>query len=74
MNSTQHAVIEVSADEIIVRVGSRWLLFTADVMKESDGRSVSFALTEAGFVSVNGQAPEEMDFAAERLIRELMIR
>jgi hypothetical protein len=72
MNSTQHAVVEVSADEITLRVGSRWLRFTANEMQDSDGTQRHFALTEDGNVVLGHGDAEEMDFAAERLAREMM--
>ena len=72
MNATQHAVVEVSAEEITLRVGSRWLRFTRGEMQESDGAPVSFALVENGTVRVEGGAEEEMDFAAERLVRGML--
>jgi hypothetical protein len=69
MNATQHAVVEVSAEEITLRVGGRWLRFTESTMQDSDGAAVSFALMEDGSVRVADGAEEEMDFAAERLAR-----
>ncbi len=72
MNSSEHAVVEVGPEEIMVRVGSKWLRFTSTTLDTYTGASQSFALTEAGAVSFFPQEPEEMDFAAERLIRELM--
>jgi hypothetical protein len=73
MNSTQHAVVEVSADEITLRVGSRWLRFTATEVQHSDGAPKAFALTDDGNVVLEDGAAEEMDFAAERLAREMMV-
>ena len=72
LNAPQHAVIEVSAEEITVRVGSRWLRFTPREMQQSEEAPVSFALNEDGSVTIDGGRPEEMDFAAERLAREMM--
>jgi hypothetical protein len=72
MNSKHHAVVEVSADEIILRVSDRWLRFTATEMKHSDGATEAFALTEDGNVRIANGAAEEMDFAAERLAREIL--
>ena len=71
LNSTHHAVVEVGPDEIILRVDTRWLRFTHTGMTDSDGRSTAFALGEDGTVKLNGDT-EEMDFAAERLAREMM--
>jgi hypothetical protein len=72
MNSTQHAVVEVSAEEITLRVGSRWLRFTQDAMQDSEGGRKQFALTEDGNVRLEDGTPEEIDFAAERLAREML--
>ncbi len=72
LNSTQHAVVEVSANEITLRVGSRWLRFTANEMQDSEGTQRHFALTEDGNVVLDHGDAEEMDFAAERLAREMM--
>ena len=73
LNSTQHAVVEVSADEITLRVGARWLRFTSNELQSSDAAPVSFCLTEDGDVLIGVGEPEEMDFAAERLTREIML-
>lgn len=72
LNSTHHAVVEVSADEITLRVSDQWLRFTASEMQRSEQASVSFALTEDGNVRIAGGDVEEMDLAAERLAREML--
>jgi hypothetical protein len=72
LNSTHHAVVEVSADEITLRVGSRWLCFTESTMEQSGGAPQRFALHEDGTVSINGGPQEEMDIAAEQLARGMM--
>jgi hypothetical protein len=73
LNSTHHAVVEVSANEITLRVGSRWLRFTESTMQHSDEAPQKFALHEDGTVSINGGPQEEMDIAAEHLAREMMM-
>ena len=73
LNSRHHAVVEVGADEITLRVGSRWLRFTHETLEDSEGRRSSFNMQEDGTVKLNGIA-EEMDLAAERLAREMMQR
>ena len=73
LNSTHHAVVEVSANEISLRVGSRWLRFTESTMQHSDEAPQKFALHEDGTVSINGGQQEEMDIAAEHLAREMMM-
>jgi hypothetical protein len=71
LNSTHQAVVEVSSDLILLRVGTRWLRFTPAEMTEDNNRSLPFHLNEDGTVTV-GEITEEMDFTAERLTRELM--
>jgi hypothetical protein len=72
LNSPHHAVVEVSADEITLRVGIRWLRFTATAMEQDGQPPQPFRLTEDGNVVLNDGPAEEMDFAAERLAREIM--
>ncbi len=74
LNSTQHAVVEVSADEITLRVGTHWLRFTATAIEHDDALPETFALHENGTVSINNEPEEEMDIAAERFAREMMTR
>ena len=71
LNSRHHAVVEVGADEIILRVANRWMRFTHDVVEDSEGNKSSFLIEEDGTVRLNGKI-EEMDLAAERLAREMM--
>ncbi len=71
LNSRHHAVVEVGADEITLRVASRWLRFTHDLVEDSEGNRSSFSLEEDGTVKLNGTT-EEMDLAAEQLAREMM--
>jgi len=71
LNSRHHAVVEVGADEITLRVASRWLRFTHETLQDSEGHSSTFNLEEDGTVKLNGIA-DEMDLAAERLAREMM--
>ncbi len=72
LNSTQHAVVEVSADEITLRVGTHWLRFTAATLQHDDAAPVPFNLQENGTVRLNHGPEEEMDIAAERFAREMM--
>jgi hypothetical protein len=72
LNSSQHAVIEVSAEEITFRVGSRWMRFTPTVIEHSGSPPMEFMLTQEGDVRFGEATPEEMDFAAERIAREMM--
>jgi hypothetical protein len=72
LNSTQHAVVEVSAGEITLRAGSRWLRFTPTTLQHSDEPPIPFALHEDGTVSIDNAPAEEIDLAAERLAREML--
>ena len=69
--STHHAVVEVGADEIVLRVDTRWVRFTRDEMTTSDGVSARFAIEEDGSVLV-GDVKDEMDMAAEAVARGMM--
>ena len=72
LNAPQHAVVEVSAGEITLRVGGRWLRFTASAVEGSYGPTHTFQLNENGTVTLDSGAEEEMDIAAERFAREMM--
>jgi head-tail adaptor len=71
LNSRHHAIVEVGEDEITLRVASRWLRFTHDLVEDSEGHRSSFSLEEDGTVKLNG-ITQEMDLAAEELAREMM--
>ena len=67
----QHAVVEVSEAEILLRYGSRWLRFQPGTMDSSENGPRGFALTVNGRASIDG-TEDEMDLAAERLTREII--
>jgi hypothetical protein len=71
LNSRHHAVVEVGADEITLRVASRWLRFTHETLQDSEGHRFTFNMQEDGTIKIDDVA-EEMDLAAERLAREMM--
>jgi hypothetical protein len=71
LNSRHQAIVEVGSTEIMLRVGTRWLLFTPSAMSEDTNRTVPFHLNEDGTATLNG-ITEEMDLVAERVTRELM--
>jgi hypothetical protein len=71
LNTKQFAVVEFGEDQIILRYGSRWARFTHDQQETNDQERSMFALNEDGTVNIGGKI-EEMDFAAERITRELM--
>jgi len=72
LNAPQHAVVEVSADEITLRVGTHWLRFTATELQHDNASPTPFHLEENGTVRINHGSEEEMDIAAERFAREMM--
>ena len=72
LNAPQHAVVEVSENEITLRVGSRWMRFTPEEILDSRGVTMEFRLNENGTVSRTGHADEEMDLAAEEIAREML--
>jgi hypothetical protein len=71
LNGKQFAVIEFGEEEIVVRVDSKWVRFTRSRKETSEGAASVFALNEDGTVTLDGKI-DEMDFAAERITRELM--
>jgi hypothetical protein len=71
LSHKQAAVIELEDEQIVVRYGSKWIRFTQEWLEMSEGGKIPFALNEDGTVSLGGKM-DEMDFAAERVTRELM--
>lgn len=71
LTSQHQAVVEVGAEEIILRVDARWLRFTHSEQQSSDGSQAIFALNEDGTVTLAAQT-EDMDLTAERVTRELL--
>jgi hypothetical protein len=72
LNSTHHAVVEVSANEITLRVNDRWLRFTRSDLQHSGQPPQPFTLNENGTVTLNHGTPEEMDIAAEQFARGIL--
>jgi hypothetical protein len=70
--SNHHAVVEVGADEIVLRVDTKWVRFTRGAMVKWDGSSEEFEMYEDGRVRI-GELPEEMDMAAEAVARGMLI-
>ena len=71
LTSPHHAVVEVGAEEIILRVDTRWLRFTHHDQQSSDGIHAPFSLNEDGTVTLANQT-EDMDLTAERVTRALL--
>jgi hypothetical protein len=71
LTSERHAVVEVGAEEIVLRVDTRWVRFTRDAMTTSDGLSAGFAMEEDGRIRI-GDATDEMDMAAEEVARGML--
>lgn len=72
LHASQHAVVEVSATEITLRVGPRWLRCTPARLERSDAPAEAFSLRENGTVIISDGDEEEMDLAAERLARGML--
>lgn len=72
LNAPQHAVVEVSAQEITLRVGPQWLRFKPASVEGDDSAVRPFHLNEDGTVTLGGESSEDMDIAAERFARELL--
>jgi hypothetical protein len=73
LNSNKFAVVEVGAEEIVLRVGPRWVRFTPAAMSTSEGTSAAFAMDEDGRVKL-GEVWDEMDMAAEGVARQMFSR
>ncbi|MFL6429580.1 MAG: transcriptional regulator [Acidobacteriaceae bacterium] len=75
LNGARQAVLEVSADHLLVRAGERLLTIRFDgehgSFTRETGAATEFTLDERGRVITKG-IPEEMDMVAERLAREIM--
>ena len=71
LTRAQHAVVEVGAEEIVLRVDQHWTRFTRNEMTTSEGASLPFAMTEDGRIRI-GEVEDEMDLSAERVAREIM--
>ncbi|MBE7181830.1 MAG: transcriptional regulator [Terriglobus roseus] len=67
----QHAVVEVSENDILLRYGTRWLHFQPGTMQSSENGPKRFALTVNGMANIDG-TEDEMDLTAERLTREII--
>ncbi len=77
LNGPRQAILEVSADSVLVRAAERQLLVTrsgnAGSWQREDAPPVRFLLGDDGRVTAHGEAhSEEMDIVAERLAREIM--
>jgi hypothetical protein len=71
LTSTHHAVVEVGAEEIVIRVDQLWTRFTRHESMTSEGVSLPFSIAEDGRVRI-GDVEDEMDMAAERVAREML--
>lgn len=74
LNAPQHAVVEVSAREITLRVGPHWLRFDPASVEGDETVTRPFRLNEDGTVNLGEESSEDMDVAAERFARELLAR
>jgi hypothetical protein len=71
LTSAHHAVVEVGAEEIILRVDTRWLRFTRRTMQQSGATPAPFSLNDDGSV-LFGRETQPMDLAAEHFARVLL--
>ncbi|MGI4853823.1 MAG: hypothetical protein ACRYF4_07250 [Janthinobacterium lividum] len=71
LGKDQHAVVEVSDAEVLVRFGQRSIRFTPELYVAPDGTTHPFALTVNGRARV-GDDEDEMDLLAERLASEII--
>lgn len=77
LNSTMQAVVEVSAEQITVRVGQCWLSLVEHMgvvlATRDDGTTRGYQLHDDGTLSSGGRPEqrEELDMAAERFAREM---
>ena len=71
LTSPYHAVVEVGAEEIILRVDTRWARFSHDAKTTSEGASVPFSMQVDGRIRI-GDVIEEMDMAAEEVARGML--
>jgi hypothetical protein len=76
LNREEQAILEVSGDEMLVRVGPRWLRIrrtgSDGQWDRENGQRMRFQFDEEGRIVVHGHA-EEMDVVAEKLAREVML-
>ena len=70
LNNHHHAVVEIGAEEILLRVDTRWVRFSRTTQTTSEGATQPFALNEDGTVTL-GPMTDEMDMAAEQVARTL---
>jgi hypothetical protein len=75
LNGPRQAILEVSADSLLVRAGERQLMITHNGSQGSwqreQGNPIPFTLEEDGRITATGET-QEMDMVAERLAREIM--
>ena len=70
--STPHnAVVEIGAEEILLRLDTHWLCFTHTTQTTSAGSTQPFALNKDGTVTL-GPLTDEMDMAAEQVTRTFL--
>ncbi len=74
LNAPRHAIVEVSAREITLRVGPHWLRFDPASVEGDETATRPFHLNADGTVTLGEQPSEDMDVAAERFARELLMR
>jgi hypothetical protein len=78
LNGNCQATVELGEEKILVRHGDDWLNLNRNgaelTWQREDGRQGKLEFTEHGRLREEGPDEEEMDMAAERWARDLMIR
>lgn len=76
LSSEHQAILEVSAESILIRVNTKQMTLTQHEGKGSvtavDGSQQTLQMLEDGDVKI-GRRTEAMDMAAERLAREILL-
>ena len=77
LNGNRQATVELGEEKILVRHGDQWLELerscAAVNWRREDGSNGQLELTDHGRLRVPGAGEEDMDMAAERWARELMM-
>ncbi|MGC9199627.1 MAG: transcriptional regulator [Acidobacteriaceae bacterium] len=76
LNSVHHAIVEVSAEQITLRVNDRWMRFTPCEIQHIGESPVPFMLHEDGTVTFQPHhqpaVSVAMDIAAEQFARQML--
>jgi hypothetical protein len=77
LNHPHQAIVEVSERSITIRVADRWTridqTFGCGTVTGDRGIAQSFAINEDGTIKMGAHDREDMDHAAERIAREIVL-